>query len=78
MYLSEYKDIFGKPREGVHSIRILDIAVIDVIFVIIVSLSISYYMRYNHLLTFVIIFLLGIFFHWLFGVETTVMKYIGM
>jgi hypothetical protein len=78
MYLSEYKDIFGKPREGVRSIRILDIAVIDVIFVIIVSLSISYYMRYNHLLTFVIIFLLGIFFHWLFGVETTVMKYIGM
>ena len=43
----KYKDIFGKPSEGVHSIRLFNIAVIDVIMVIIGGLFIAHYFNYR-------------------------------
>jgi hypothetical protein len=35
--LCEYSDIFGKPNQGIHSIRIFDIAIVDVLLTIIVA-----------------------------------------
>jgi hypothetical protein len=32
MDICSYKNIFGRPREGVHSIRFMDVAVVDVFF----------------------------------------------
>ena len=76
MILSEYKDIFGKPNEGVHKYRVCDIAIVDVIATIIGAyiLSISLKQEFKNVL--VVLFLLGIFFHYIFGVKTTVHRFL--
>jgi hypothetical protein len=70
----KYKYIFGKPSEGVHSIRLFDLAVIDVIMVIIGGLFIAHYFNYNKYKVIGILFLIGIISHRLFCVRTTVDK----
>ena len=32
--LKQYKDIFGKPNEGVHSYRLFDVAIVDLLLTI--------------------------------------------
>ena len=41
--LCKYKDILGKPKEGLHKYRFFGVAVVDVILTIIVALIISYF-----------------------------------
>ncbi len=73
----EYRYMFGKEGEGVHSYRLFDIAIIDVAFTIIGAGLMSYIFNLN-VLDFVLItltlFIAGIIFHYLFGVETTINK----
>jgi len=73
--LCEYKDMLGKVGEGVHSIRIFNIAIVDVLLTIIGAYIIhlfapSYY--FSSIL--LILFVTGIALHWLFCVRTTVDK----
>jgi hypothetical protein len=74
----EYKDIFGKVGEGVHSYRVFNIAIVDVIATIIVAylLKIFVFPKRSFLKLTIILFLLGIILHRLFCVKTTVDKYI--
>ena len=37
MYLCKYKDIFGKVGKGIHSFRICNIAVVDVLLTILAA-----------------------------------------
>ncbi len=69
--LCKYRDMFGKPREGVHSIRIFDVAVIDVIITIAVGYCIAKYFSYKNSMTIIIIlFMIGTLLHILFCVDT--------
>ena len=71
----KYKDIFGKVNEGVHSIRLFNIAVVDVFFTIILGIIIHYiYPNSNLTYILLILFLLGIICHYLFCVKTTINK----
>ena len=70
--LCKYKDIFGKPNTGLHSLKILDIAMFDVLCVIIIGMLISNTFKMSLLYTIISIFLLGIILHRLFCVRTTV------
>jgi hypothetical protein len=74
----EYKDIFGKVGEGVHSYRVFNIAIVDVIATIIMAylLKIFVFPKRSFLKLTIILFLLGIILHRLFCVKTTVDKYI--
>jgi hypothetical protein len=72
--LCKYKDIFGKPNEGVHSYRILDLAIVDVIMTIIGAIIIAYLFNFNYMLTIIILFLIGIIMHRVFCVNTTIDK----
>ena len=81
---AKHSDIFGKPNEGVHSKRFLGIAIVDMgatlgIAAIISGIT-SYFLEENFLKIFIIIFiiflLLGIIFHRLFCVDTTINKLI--
>jgi uncharacterized membrane protein YcaP (DUF421 family) len=72
--LCKYKDIFGKSKEGVHSLRIFDIAVVDVVGTILGAYFISQYLNLNFYQILIILFLLGIILHHLFCVRTTVDK----
>ncbi len=73
--LCQYKDIFGKVGEGVHSYRIFDVAIIDVIFTVIGAYVIHLFVpkyKFAHVLIF--LFILAIVFHRIFCVRTTVNK----
>jgi len=72
--LCKYKDIFGKPGTGVHSIRFMGVAIVDVILTFIGALLISYYTKYSLLWVTIILFGLGILAHRLFCVRTTLDK----
>lgn len=77
MYLCKYKDIFGKPETGAHAYRLLGFAFIDAFLTLLVAIIISLYYKFDFLqftgLLFIFI-LLGIFFHRLFCVNTTLNK----
>lgn len=72
--LCKYKDALGKPKTGIHSYRIFNIAIADVIMTIIASLIISYFFKFNFWITLIILFLIGIILHRIFCVKTTVDK----
>jgi hypothetical protein len=71
-----YRHILGKEGEGVHSYRIFDIAIIDVIFTIIGAFIISYIFNYNFFIVLICLFILGIILHRIFCVNTTINKLI--
>jgi hypothetical protein len=71
-----YSEIFGKPNEGIHSYRILDLAIVDIIMTIIGAIIISLIFKINLFLTLIFLFLLGIILHRLFCVNTTINKLI--
>ena len=72
----KYSEIFGKPKEGIHSIRIKDIAIIDVIGTIVMSLIISCIINKSMIVILIILLLLGIILHRIFCVKTTIDKMI--
>jgi hypothetical protein len=67
---AKYKDIFGLPNEGVHSIRLFDFAIIDVIMTFIGAYFISQYYKKNIWLIFILLFIYGQILHALFCVKT--------
>lgn len=72
--LCKYKDIFGRPREGAHSYRLFDIAIVDVIATIIVAFIISRVFGLSFWKSLVTLFIIGIISHRAFCVRTTVDK----
>lgn len=68
--------MLGKPKEGIHSIRYLNIAIIDVLLTILLAKFIQYYFmkEENIWLILFLTFILGIFMHRLFCVRTTIDK----
>ena len=79
MDLSKYKDIFGRPNEGVHKTRFLNMAFYDLLGLVLVSVLINSY-NGNKLLSIdlfyiiIIMFILAIFLHRIFHVNTTINK----
>ena len=78
----QYSNILGIPGQGVHSFRIFNIAIVDVLLTFVLAYFIykifninskSYWFKssqYWIILGFT--FLIGIAFHWLFCVDTTI------
>jgi hypothetical protein len=76
MNLCSYKNIFGAPNTGLHSIRLLDIAIVDVIMTLIGAYFLSVYFKIKLFYTIVGLFTFGIICHRLFCVRTTVDKFL--
>ena len=70
----KYKDIFGKPNTGLHSYRLFNIAIIDLLFTILGAYLITSFFNFSFFKTFLILFILGIILHRLFCVRTTIDK----
>ena len=77
-YLHKYKDIFGKPKQGAHQYRFLGTAIVDYILTIIGAMIITYFSGIPLVLTTIVLFILGIVLHILFGVPTVTTKYLGI
>ena len=71
-FLSEYKDIFGKPREGVHSYRFMNIAIVDSLATIILGIIISFVFNLDLLPCLFVTFIVGEISHYLFCVDTEI------
>jgi fatty acid desaturase len=72
--LYKYRDLFGKPNEGVHHYRIFDIAIVDVAVVIIFGILIARFTKYPIWITLVVLFVLGVIAHRAFYVRSTIDK----
>jgi hypothetical protein len=73
--LCAYKDIFGKVGEGVHSYRIANIAIVDVILTILGAYILHIiFPNYTFTMILLVLFILGILLHRIFCVRTTVDK----
>ena len=73
--LCKYKNILGAPKKGIHSIRIFNIAIIDVLLTIFISYLISLFKpKWNFSIILLSLFILGIILHRLFCIKTTIYK----
>jgi ABC-type spermidine/putrescine transport system permease subunit I len=83
--LCKYKDIFGKVGEGVHSVRLFNIAVVDLLGTLLIAYIIAYLLHkikilakisiyIIFLIVFIILMILALFLHRLFCVRTTLTK----
>lgn len=77
--LCQYKNLLGKPNQGIHSLRIgkniigkNGIAVFDIGLAILLALIISKLFNISFLMALIYSILLGILLHRLFCVETTI------
>ena len=77
MNLCQYKDALGVPKTGIHSYRLFGVAIVDVLFTVIGAVLIAYFFRLSYVWTTVVLFLVGMGFHRLFCVQTTVANLIG-
>ena len=88
--MENIKDIFGKPKEGIHSIRIYNIAIIDVVLTLFFGVLFGYFIRntitffdkeyiniiFNSILMTIILFFIGCLLHYFFDVDTTINLFI--
>jgi hypothetical protein len=83
MSLCKYKNAFGEINTGIHSIRIFDFAIFDILSTILASIVIHQIIivellkmndRIKLWMVIVFMFILGILLHRLFCVKTTVDK----
>lgn len=81
MDLCKYSKLFGDPKKGIHSYRIFDIAIADVIQTIIGAIIfyyISKFLKWNINFYYILasLFIIGIISHKLFCVDTTINRLI--
>ncbi len=76
--LCQYRNIFGKPNEGIHKTRFLGLAAFDLLGTIILIFCISYYWQTGLLATTIIVSIVTIILHYLFCVPTAFNKFIGL
>ena len=74
MNLCKYKDALGIPGKGIHSYRIFNIAIADVVMTIIGAWILSRVFKWPFYITLIGFFILGIILHRLFCVQTTLDK----
>jgi hypothetical protein len=75
--LTKYKNIFGEPGKGAHRYRLFNVAIVDVIAMILLVYFIFAILRWFNIhvsfwLLLFLVFILGIVLHRAFGVRTTV------
>ena len=73
----KYRDIFGIPGKGFHSIRLMDVALGDYIGTILLAILMSHVTKYPLVLTTIFMFILGLILHILFCVPTSASKFLG-
>ena len=76
--LSVYKNIFGKEGTGLHRFRLLDVALVDYLLSILSAILFSAITKFPLVLSTILIFILGIILHMLFGVKTSAVKFLGL
>jgi len=69
-----FADILGKPNEGIHESKIMGFASVDLFAIIIVAFILGLMFKINPIISFLLLFILGQFLHYIFGVKTAFIK----
>ena len=69
--LCKYRDVFGKPRQGIHSYRFLGIAIVDSVLTIFLAFLLAWLLNKSFIWTLIILFVIGQLMHILFCVGTS-------
>jgi len=73
--LCKYKNIFGKEDEGIHSYRVFNFAIVDILMTVFAAYIIHLFFRkQSFVYILLLLFITGIILHRLFCVRTTVDK----
>lgn len=72
--LCKYKNILGEPGKGIHSFRIFNIAIVDVLLTILAAYILSVFTKIKIIYTLIFMFILGIISHRIFCVKSTIDK----
>lgn len=62
----------SEPRKGIHSLRLFDVAVVDVLLTVMAAIGISHWTHWNPYLVFFALLLIGIVTHRLLKIRTKV------
>lgn len=73
--LCKYKDILGKPNEGIHSVRVGGLAAFDVFATMFLSLAIYGYTKINPIYILIVLLIVGELLHYMFCVDTPIIRY---
>lgn len=74
MALCDYRDLFGKPNEGIRKYRIADIAIYDVSVIVVIGFAISYFTKISIWIVWFVLFVSGVIVHRMFCVRTGIDK----
>ena len=74
----KYSGIFGNPSEGIHKYRLLDVALVDYVLTILLAIFLSKLTKIPLVISTIIMFVLGIILHMLFGINTSAVNYLGI
>lgn len=74
MRLCKYKSIFGNPGTDLHSYRLFNLPVVDVVFTIVAAYSIATWKQWVFWKTFLGLFVLGEILHYMFCVDTVIIS----
>lgn len=77
-FMKPYKNMFGKMGQGIHNYRVMNTAIVDYILTLVGAVVITYYFKIPLVLTTILLFILGVFVHFIFGVNTNTIKYLGL
>ena len=75
-YFCKYKDALGKPKEGLHSYRVFNISIVDVLLTFLLAKFIQYYIMEDTEFSVILFscFIVGIIIHRIFCVRTQIDK----
>lgn len=76
MDLTQYKNVLGKPRQGFHKARLFGLARNDLIGTAIIAFFISHSSVSKFLATFLLLVIIGIYLHWIFGVDSALLRWL--
>jgi hypothetical protein len=76
--LEKYRDVFGAPGTGVHKYRFLGVALVDFALSVLGAVLISVVFKMPIDLSLILVLVLGIILHALFGVPAGALKFLGI
>ena len=74
----QFRDIIGKPGTGIHSYRFENTAIVDYFVTILLAMLLTKVTKIPLVLTTILLLVLGIVFHMLFGINTGSVKFLGL
>ena len=74
----KFSNIFGESGKGVHSFKILNTAIVDYLLTILLAFLLAWITNIPVVIMTIIVFIIGIILHILFGVNTNTVKWLRL